>query len=552
MRQNDDPLRNGNDRLGDAKRGAAGTHARTLTLPVAALLLGPASVLALMARNLDQTSFSDVAPWLFGTMGFAVLVWLVFAGIKRQFDGNAALAAAVWTAGMLFYPSLFGWLNAWLEGGYPMVRSLPAALGLLTLVTWGVWKMPVALAEALHIVTSVTALLILLPSLWTPVYYEWQNGAARDAYDADRAADLVLAPSLDAAAPDASGRPDIYHFVFDRYGSAETLKGTYGIETRIGDHLKEQGFYVATESYSNYLKTAPSLASTFYMDYLDMLAEDERVPPDSWHPLFEMLDDHRAGRFLKAQGYRFVQFGSWWVGTFNSGLADENHPFGFSEFGMQYLRHTMLKPVFHALPDTPWTMRLDWDNAQCQRVPRQVTRIKAIEHRTQPVYVFAHILVPHGPYVFTAEGECLTLAQARERGSRQGYADQIAYADLIIRDVVSTLLARDPAPVILIQADEGPFPERDGRVPWHEASPEELRIKTGILNAFYFPTGKYDELSPRISPVNSYRAVFNAAFGTTFPMLPDRIHAFPNGRNLYRFHDVTDSIRRHSKEDREY
>ena len=189
-------------------------------------------------------------------------------------------------------------------------------------------------------------------------------------------------------------------------------------------------------------------------------------------------------------------------------------------------------------------MRLDWDNGQCQRVPRQVERIKAIKAGEHPAYVFAHFLVPHGPYIFTPEGNCLNSSQARDRGSRQGYIDQIAYANVIIRDIVSTLLARDPAPIILIQADEGPFPERDGRIPWHKASSVDLRIKTGILNAFYFPSKDYAELSPRISPVNSYRATFNAAFGTTLPMLPDRVYAFPDERNLYDLHDVTDRILR--------
>ncbi len=524
-------------------RGADRVEARRLTAPVAAVLLGPASVLALMARNLNQTSFRDAAPWLAGTILFAAFLWLAFAALRRRFDANAALAAAIWTAGAVFYLGLFGGINAWLEGGYPMVRSLPVALGLLTLATLAAWVLPRALAGALHVVASAVAVSLLAPPLWATVSYEWRHGDARAAYDADQAAEILPPPPAGAAGRDAGRPPDIYHLVFDRYGSASTLRDVYGIETWIGDRLEDRGFYVAGESHSNYLKTAPSLASTFHMDYLDALARDGRVPPDSWHPMFEMLDDHRVGRFLGARGYRRLQFGSWWVGTFDSRIADENHPFGFSEFGMLYLRRTMLRPAFHALPDTPLTMRLDWDNAQCQRVPRKVERIKAIEPGEQPLHVFAHFLVPHGPYIFTAEGECLTPAQARERGGRQGYIDQIAYADRIIADLVSTLLARDPAPIVVIQADEGPFPERDGRIPWHEAPPGALRVKTGILNAFYFPNGNPAELSPEITPVNTYRVLFNAVFGTSFPILPDRIYAFPTERRLYELHDVTDAVR---------
>ena len=53
-------------------------------------------------------------------------------------------------------------------------------------------------------------------------------------------------------------------------------------------------------------------------------------------------------------------------------------------------------------------MRLDWDNGQCQRVARQVEEIKALERGGPPLYVFAHLLVPHEPYVFTPDGRCLT------------------------------------------------------------------------------------------------------------------------------------------------
>jgi hypothetical protein len=519
------------------------TRDRIPAFPAAALLIAPASVFSLMSRNLDQTSFSDVLSALLGSLCFAVLVWLVAIGLRWRCDAKAAAAAAVWVAGALFYLGLFGPLNAWIGGGYPMVKSLPLALGALALVTLVVLRLPEPLVGALHLVMSTMAAVVLASPLWSAVAYEWRNGDARAAYDADRAAEMVEIAASDADA-DGARPPDIYHFVFDRYGSADTLESQYGVTEGIGGFLEARGFYVATDSYSNYLRTGHSLASTFYMDYLDFLAEDPRVPPSSWHPIFRMLDDHRVGRFLKSRGYRIVQFGSWWVGTFDSAVADENHPHGFSEFNMLYLRRTILRPIFHALPDTPFTMRLDWDNGQCQRVARQVDQIKTIGRREDPVYVFAHILVPHGPYIFASDGSCLTPAQAIERGDERGYATQIAYANRIIRDVVTALQApdRDP-PIILIQADEGPFPERDGRVPWQDAPAEELRIKTGILNAFYFPDQDYRQLSPQITPVNAYRVVFNAQFGTELPQLPDRIVAFSNDARLYEFHDVTERVR---------
>ena len=164
------------------------------------------------------------------------------------------------------------------------------------------------------------------------------------------------------------------------------------------------------------------------MDYLDFLANDPRVKGENYHPMFEMLDDHRVARFLKARGYDVVQFGAWWRGTYHNPLADENHPLGFSEFDRNYLRSTMLRPVFPLLPDVPFTGRLDWDHGQCQRVARQAEMIKDAGRRERPVYVFAHVLLPHGPDVFTPDGDCLDFRASMDRGERQGYIDQVAYA----------------------------------------------------------------------------------------------------------------------------
>ena len=42
-----------------------------------------------------------------------------------------------------------------------------------------------------------------------------------------------------------------------------------------------------------------------------------------------------------------------------------------------------------------------------------------------------------------------------------------------------------------------------------------------ILNAYYLPGNGGNSLYPAISPVNTFRVVFNAYFGGRFPLLPD-------------------------------
>ena len=63
--------------------------------------------------------------------------------------------------------------------------------------------------------------------------------------------------------------------------------------------------------------------------------------------------------------------------------------------------------------------------------------------------------------------------------------------------------------IIIIQGDHG--------------APETLHKsrRLAILNAYYLPKGGNQKLYPSISPVNTFRIVFNTYFGTELDLLPD-------------------------------
>lgn len=536
----------GQSRKGSPARGLASGR----SCPLHPFLFAMASVLALMANSLNQVTFFHIAPALGGVLLFATLIYLGIAFLRRRFDACTSVIASIWIVGCLFYFDLFGPIEEQLGGDFSLVRSLPLAFAAMALLTLLVPRSPPGWIRLTNLLLNAIAAILFLSPTWEAAAWEWRKGAGRLAYDADRAAATLPQPGTGNQVAPTGRPPDIYHFVFDRFPSQEILAEHYGLdisETLL--FLESRGFHLARESHSNYHRTAHSLASTFYMDYLDLLAEDPALTGDNWQPLHRMLGDHRVARFLQARGYDFIQFGSWWTGTFHNPVAQENRPHGFSEFDMLYLRRTLLRPLFHLLPDWPLTLRLAWDNGQCQRVEPQLAEIKALRERgetTRPVYVFAHFLLPHGPYNFTSDGRCLSRQQSEERGSKQGFIDQTLYASRIIKELVMHLLDQEGnPPVILIHADEGPFPEeREVGVPWQDLPDEQLRIKTAILNAYFLPEGNYQELNAKTSPVNSFRILFNALFGTDFDILPDRTYVTPDDRHLYEFHDITARLER--------
>jgi hypothetical protein len=500
-------------------------------------------VLSLHASNLRETYLGDIIYALAAALGLALVLFVGFGAAMHRFGARAAVLASIVVLLVLHYADLAQWLGRLLGVDWPDEVGLPWVLLAIAVGVTVIWLAPFGMALPNTVLNGVAIVFLAVP-LWQIGVHNW---AWRSALAPVHLPDLPFAGHADATSLSRDELPDIYYIIFDRYASRSTLAREYGFDNvQLVEFLRSRGFYVADDSYSNYLKTAPSLASSLSMDYINFLSENEKQYGVAWQPIYSMLGDHRLGRFLKNEGYAYVQIGSWWRGTQHNPFADENHSFGFSEFDWQFARKTFLPQLLAALlPERSAARQLRWEYGQCQRVPRQIEQIKASGGRAEPVFVFAHILLPHEPYLFDAEGHCLSLAEAAARDPKAGYLAQLRYANLLMTDFVASLLDRPGRkPIIVLQADEGPFPERyqSGSLSWHEAEPSEFRTKTGILNAYYFPDGDYATLYDTITPVNSFRTIFNKYFGAKLERLPDRIYASPDVFQIYDFFDVTDLV----------
>lgn len=121
----------------------------------------------------------------------------------------------------------------------------------------------------------------------------------------------------------------------------------------------------------------------------------------------------------------------------------------------------------------------------------------------------------------------------------------------MILDLLDDLLAGpdETDPIIIVQSDEGPYPVEVERNALNIELPTQpdsvLQRKLRILNAFYVP-GKDPEaigLSQTVTPVNSFRIVFDAYFGADLPILEDRTYVYADKDHVFRFSDVSDRVR---------
>ncbi len=540
----DRPVRAG---VGAASRQAPTALQRLSALALHPFLFAAASVLRLFATNLNELYLSDAALSLAAALGAALVFYLAFRALVGSRNGKAAILASATLLAGVFYGEIVDAANKYLGLGLSEIGALPVVLAILAVLSFVIMRTRADFNPANVVLNCIAFVLFIVPA-WRMAEHEWMAGNFQAALGqpagrppAGNAADPVADPAL------AKDAPDIFYFIFDRYGSQSNLAQYYGFDNaELMAFLKEKGFYVAAESSANYLKTAHSLASTFHLDYLDFLREDRRSKIIDWHPIFDMLREHRVGRFLKSNGYEFIQIGSWWGQTQHNPYADENYSFGFGEFDNRYLRKTVVPALLETVaPASSYTRSLLWENGQCQRVPKQIEKVKEIAERKERTFVFAHILVPHDPYVFSPDGRCLSYQEAMRRTERDGYVEQVRYANSLIKDFVSAVLAKGrPKPIIIIQADEGPFPKRyrHSNLSWRKATMDEIKTKMGILNAYYFPDGDYRDLDQQITSVNTFRVVFNKYFGTKLERLPDRNFAFPDYFTIYDFYDITDTV----------
>ena len=335
--------------------------------------------------------------------------------------------------------------------------------------------------------------------------------------------------------------PDIYYIILDRYGGAASLKEFYGFDnTGFMDYLVDKGFYVATESKANYLKTAHSLASSLNMEYINYLADRVGEDCSDWMPLYVLLQDYRLWRFLKARGYSFYHFGDWWEPTTRNRYADHNvNYYWLSEFATVLYETTAFEPIGVKLGI------LDSRREQYRRILHKFDRLAGIPDVEEPVFVFAHMLVPHFPYVFDREGNFVSEEEALAKGEKAAYIDQLVYTNKRVMELMDALIARsDTPPVIILQSDEGPFPRRYREnaltFNWTEASQQELEQKMRILNSYYLPGVPHDMLYPSVSPVNSFRIVLNLYFGQDLELLSDEIYGFVDYDHPYKFFTITE------------
>jgi hypothetical protein len=467
------------------------------------------SPMALIAYNVGQAQFSAVLRALaIVLIAVFILTSLVLLVVR---DGHKA-GLIVTLALVLFfsYGHVYDLIAKMDIGGMLIGRHryLIVIYGLLLFagVFWIV-RSKRSLAQWSSILTTIAIVALVFP-VYQLIAYQVKTRPHAVVASAAASSKITL--------PSNEKLPDVYYIILDTYGRTDYLKQYAGYDnTPFIAALEKEGFYVAECSQSNYSQTALSLTSSLNFNYL------EKIDPD----LATARSDDAIAPFIKhnavidrmrGMGYRIVAFET---GYDFSTVDDADILYPAPESGISDFELTLLRSTVLVLADDAGMLQSMYPTAAQNRrdmVLMQLQTLKDLPSVAGPKFVFAHLLIPHWPFIFGPNGESLIatdfIEAARGVSDKEyfdSYRGQTIFTSNQILDVVSEIIREsDPSPIIIIQGDHGP-------------SHAGMEARMGILNAYYFPDGKTGALYPRITPVNSFPIVFNTFFGADYKLLPD-------------------------------
>ena len=515
---------------------------RTFLPPVFVPLFAAYPVLFIASANPGQVQIVDVV----GVAGVAVLaalmIWAALRTLGRSAE-SAAVAVAFLVCMFFVYGQFANWLDGYVLGLglgdfatpnaldlHPHMRTKIAlawggiALLASVLIARSVWARKPELVKALGWMSAGLVLFAL---------FRIGIGLRHEESTAKRLAETVPTGSAQPAA--GRPHPDIYFIVLDGYARQDVLAGYYGFDNGpFLQALRDRGFQVSTGGSSNYAWTFLSLSSTLNMGYIhDLFAG--RLGPDSLDRslLYDSIRDSETARFLRGQGYEVVHVRSTWGATSVNPAADREIRCESSAYNSEFVR---------AVAEASWlgafNTKAGFDLARCHLA--NFKSVGQIRPDGRPMFVFAHFLLPHHPYLFDRNGKILRNAmvsnqfefQKRLWEDRDSYRSQLEFLNRKVLEMVDALQHRSAAPpIIVIVSDHGPGITNGLTQAAHYA------VRFANFGAYSLPGAPPDLMPPSGTAVNQFRRILSFYFDAKLSPLPDRHFASPYGMP-YAFREV--------------
>ncbi len=537
-----------------------------------------------LSRWLQNSDFSYPQETFVPIVLFAVLATIIFYVYKlilrRDLAAHAAALPLVY--GLYGYTYTFHNLHTFADRFVPKNFDTPLAHGLIfmlvTVIIFGlggaVLDLIMRKAKPLKNVPLLKIAMFVVVFIFAGQAYKTATRLWTVRHQLAYQQPASLTPAKPANVQ-TTGTPNVYYLLFDRYANSNTLSKDYNYNNSdLLNFLSDQGFVTRDQAYANYPFTMQSVSSTLAMNYFPEFNKSFTHDGGNWQTAFPyrtVLDNPPAAQALKQNGYTYNQVSSWWDFTRDDIKAD-NQPtkdFRLRTLGMTFWMTDLQRDIINKSILSPLLKKglsfgkhiailYDLDTAPRDNFEQQMAALKTIaaNSKTQktPQFTFAHVLVPHDPYIFGPDGSDPTYSGDRDDNGADEvdkYTNQLTYLNTRIKDLIGDIRAKDPGAAIIMQADEGPYPKqfRGTLTPGHYYNPinlpvEQMQQKFGVLASYYLPNVPTETVAAQMtSSVNAFRVVLNTYLGYSLDLLPDCQFATGDKYQLYGYALVSGKLR---------
>jgi len=266
--------------------------------------------------------------------------------------------------------------------------------------------------------------------------------------------------------------PDIYYIVLDAYSRQDILQSQMGYDnSAFINALRQRGFYVADCANSNYDGTVASMAATLNYEYLDTDGSESNNLS-----LSTQLINNKIRADLKAYGYVFVT---------TKGFSSENDipnsdiylnylddasmqvKISQSRFSRLYFETTLIRAVIELYEQNP----VRYLTIPKLNIPKLLVQadmedkilgyatywfnqtnyafdsVKEFPLKEGNFFVYAHVNLPHGPYVYDADGNFRYVDNPDD--NIPYYNDAVTYANKRTLDLVDSIITNSSTQPII-------------------------------------------------------------------------------------------------------
>jgi len=325
-----------------------------------------------------------------------------------------------------------------------------------------------------------------------------------------------------------SDKPDVYYIILDAYAGQDVLNNYFGYDnTEFISFLEDKNFHVVPHALTNYHNTALSLSSSLNMQYLDcvenskVIREEFRESEFCFGPsvAYDKVQNNEIMKKFNQEGYTIINAYSGIEPTRNFDIAFSNLCGRYSgimnsELTITLIGKSILNPIYVKL----------FEDVKRDQILCVLSELEQVHKKyDKSIFVFAHLMLPHHPYIFGPNGESVSpeKMEARWEGlenDKDGYLNQVKFVNQKLKQIITTIIEESSIPpIIILQGDHGLKSEIKN---WNHPTDEEFHNRLSIFNAYHIPT--MNELPyENITPVNSFRIIFNELFDEQLEILPN-------------------------------